>query len=92
MRLHGAIFSLLSATPTFAISYWGYKTKGILNMLNLADYLADIEGLSSHLIIEKINEINLHYETERTRISNTIKKMNEEAKDTINLLNDYLKK
>jgi colanic acid/amylovoran biosynthesis protein len=47
-RLHSVILSLVAGTPAFAVSYFGPKTQGVMQMLgmdqywvNLADFTAD---------------------------------------------------
>lgn len=50
-RFHSVILSLAAGTPSLAISYYGYKTKGIMEMMELEDYVFDIYNIEN---IEKV--------------------------------------
>lgn len=58
-RFHSVILSLASETPALAISYHGYKTKGIMAMMGLGEYVLDIYNLpeTSETLTNFINEI-----------------------------------
>lgn len=45
-RFHSVILALASLTPAIAISYHGFKTQGIMRMLDLSDHVLDIGELS----------------------------------------------
>lgn len=51
-RMHSNIFSLSSNVPTIAISYEP-KTTGIMKMLNLSQYVCEINNISSKEIVAK---------------------------------------
>ncbi len=44
-RFHSVILALAAGTPSLAISYYGFKTKGIMEMLGLGKYVLDIYNL-----------------------------------------------
>lgn len=46
-RMHSNIFALSQSVPTLAIGYL-HKTRGIMEMLNLEQWVLDINSLSSH--------------------------------------------
>ena len=55
-RLHSVIFSLIGGAPALAIGYT-HKSLGIMEMLNLEEYVVDINNLSFSESIEKIEDI-----------------------------------
>lgn len=56
-RFHSVILSLISGTPTFAISYFGPKTFGIMRTLGLEAYTVDINNISSSCIISAVSRL-----------------------------------
>lgn len=53
-RMHSNIFALSTNVPTVAINY-EHKTKGIMNMLELNDYVVDIKDIEPKSFIEMID-------------------------------------
>jgi colanic acid/amylovoran biosynthesis protein len=51
-RMHSNIFSLSNIVPTVAINY-EHKTRGIMNMLELSDYVIEINDITPSELIEK---------------------------------------
>jgi colanic acid/amylovoran biosynthesis protein len=52
-RMHSNIFSLSNQIPTVAINY-EHKTKGIMELLDLNDFVIDINEINPNLLINKI--------------------------------------
>lgn len=46
-RFHSVIFSHIVKIPAVAIAYGGNKTKGIMNLIGLGQYVLDIESVSA---------------------------------------------
>ena len=55
-RMHSNIFATSVGVPTVAIAY-EKKTNGIMHMLDLNDYVVEINNISSDELIFKINKI-----------------------------------
>lgn len=87
-RFHSVIFALNVNTPSIAIAYGGNKAVGIMNDLDLAQYVVPIENPDARRILELVtsvfensSEIEKKIEAyrkvlflERNKILNTIKK------------------
>jgi colanic acid/amylovoran biosynthesis protein len=43
-RFHSVIFALAAGTPAFAVSYFGPKAQGIMDMLGMSELCADTAG------------------------------------------------
>lgn len=61
VRLHAAIFSMISGTPAIAVSYWGSKTRGIFQMLGFDDAFIEKEEMTGRGLIEKLDRIEQDY-------------------------------
>ena len=55
-RMHSNIFALSMKVPTLAISY-EMKTNGIMNMLDLDDYIVSIDSISENELITKFDNL-----------------------------------
>ena len=55
-RFHSCIFSLLEGTPSIAISYV-WKTEGIMQELDLSDWVHSIETVEASTIVAQIDQI-----------------------------------
>jgi len=55
-RMHSNIFALGAGVPTLAIAYQD-KTTGIMNMLDLAGWVVDINKIDGEVLIEKFKEL-----------------------------------
>ncbi|AJY73972.1 polysaccharide pyruvyl transferase family protein [Paenibacillus beijingensis] len=63
-RMHSNIFSLANSVPTVAINY-EHKTKGIMELLELNDYIIDINEITSEKLTEMVDRCWLNRETVR---------------------------
>jgi polysaccharide pyruvyl transferase WcaK-like protein len=72
VRLHSAILAYTMGTPSFAISYFGTKTTGILNYSGLEKYLIVPDNLDLSKVCSTISEIELDYDSERRNILNKV--------------------
>lgn len=53
-RFHSVILALVGGTPTLAVSYFGPKTHGIMQMLDLDDLCLDLATFDAERAIERI--------------------------------------
>ena len=56
-RFHSVIFALITGTPCIAISYFGPKAFGIMQMLGFEKYVLDIKHFKASNLIELLKEI-----------------------------------
>jgi colanic acid/amylovoran biosynthesis protein len=82
-RMHSNIFALSSNIPTVAINY-EHKTKGIMELLKLDDYVLDINDITAEGLIKKTencwNKRDLLKQHLEENISNVIKEAETPAK------------
>lgn len=86
-RFHSVIFALNVGTPSIAIAYGGNKAVGIMNDMNLSQFVLPIENPDARIIMERTDEvfsdnqayvekINVYKDllkTEREKLINAIK-------------------
>ncbi len=58
-RMHSAIFALSVETPTLVIGYL-HKSKGIMKMVGLSDYILDINAVQPMKLIQQFDNLWLH--------------------------------
>ena len=58
-RMHSNIFALSMGVPVIAIGYQ-YKTRGIMQMAGLEDWVTDIQKVTPELLTEKLNALMTH--------------------------------
>ncbi len=56
-RFHSVIFSLNVSTPALAIAYGGNKGKGIMEDLDINQFVIDMDNLSASKLISMFNEL-----------------------------------
>jgi len=73
-RLHSVIFSLIGGAPALAIGYT-HKSLGIMRMLNLEEYVVDINNFTYSESIKKIEDILRNEKEILEKINHKLKKM-----------------
>lgn len=53
-RFHSVIFSLIGNTPAYAISYFGPKTQGIMEMLGMEGYWSNLTEFSAQEVLPRV--------------------------------------
>ncbi|MBI5848256.1 MAG: polysaccharide pyruvyl transferase family protein [Nitrospirae bacterium] len=91
VRLHAAIFSLVAGTPAMAVSYWGFKTKGIFRMLNMQEFVMASGEITTTNLRERLQRIEQNYQRESERITGIISETHERALQTPLLFGHILK-
>lgn len=56
-RLHSSIFSTACRVPTINISYHGTKSRGTFELIDMENYIIDIENINRATLVNKIIEI-----------------------------------
>ena len=82
VRLHAAIFALISGTPAIAVSYWGTKTRGIFQMLGFDDAFVEKEAMSSEVVISKLLDIDQDYHRYCADMSQKVERAYQDAQKT----------
>lgn len=91
-RFHSVIFALLAATPALAISYYGPKSKGIMKMAGLEDFVLDIGNITFEEMSQKFDRLHRERDTVAAFIEKRIEKLRERAAETPSLILDALGK
>ena len=81
-RLHSVILATASGTPSIAIAYL-YKTYGVMPMLNLKNYVIDIDNIQYNDLTKLINELIAHETEYRENILVNVKNQREEIEKII---------
>jgi colanic acid/amylovoran biosynthesis protein len=89
-RFHSVILSLAAGTPALAISYHGYKTKGIMEMLDLGELVFDIDNLEQ-ASLEKVFFDTYHNRADysekiRKRVQEVVLQNHHEIKTMLELI------
>ncbi|MCM3749154.1 polysaccharide pyruvyl transferase family protein [Paenibacillus pasadenensis] len=79
-RMHSNIFSLSSHVPTVAISYEP-KTTGIMKMLDLSEYVCEINTITSKELIDKCDLAWREMNNYRQNLENRIPMMKSKAEE-----------
>ncbi|NOU65216.1 polysaccharide pyruvyl transferase [Paenibacillus sp. LMG 31461] len=77
-RMHSNIFALSNHIPTVAINY-EHKTRGIMEMLGLHDYVVDISDIEPESFIQMIHHCWLNRQELRAKLAKEIPLVVEEA-------------
>lgn len=78
-RMHSNIFALGSLVPTVAINY-EHKTKGIMEMVGLPEYVVDIGDITPEQLMELVQKCWDEREQIRTMLADRIPEVVEQAK------------
>lgn len=81
-RFHSAIFAFLSGVPAITISYQ-YKSRGIMEMLDLDHFCLDIANVDSNEILRLSKEILTHSVELRKSIQNKITRIKRVIEDKL---------
>lgn len=83
-RFHSVILALIAGTPSFAISYFGPKTHGIMRSLDMEDLCADMHDFDAVEALARIDARDPS--TLRPYISERVSAMREELRQTMSTL------
>ena len=88
-RYHSCIFALSMNVPTIPIGY-SHKAPGITKMLGLEDYLVDINTITTHDLISKIDKIGIERDEVKKKLEEKIRVMQAKSMDNVRLAVTYL--
>lgn len=85
-RLHSCILAAVAGTPIIAIKYQGYKTQGVMEMLENGKYVHNIYDLIGQELFSHIREINANHKKIRDGIIIKVNSMKNDIEKVINSL------
>jgi colanic acid/amylovoran biosynthesis protein len=77
-RLHSAIFATTMLVPTVFIGYL-HKTQGIVEMLEMEEWILDIREVTEDALLGKIKKLWLHREHIQEKLKRTVPRLQEES-------------
>jgi colanic acid/amylovoran biosynthesis protein len=88
-RYHSCIFALSMNVPTIPIGY-SHKAPGITKMLGLEAYLVDINTITTHELISKVDKIWAERDEVKKKLEEKITVMQARSMDNVRLAVEYL--
>ncbi|HNS49552.1 MAG TPA: polysaccharide pyruvyl transferase family protein [Anaerolineae bacterium] len=89
-RLHSNLFALTEGVPVVAIGYQ-YKTRGILRMLGLEEWMLDIDAVSAETLVPLVRRAWLQREQLRSQLLVTLGELRHQTRQAGSLVaRDYL--
>lgn len=85
-RFHSVIFALLMGIPALAISYFGPKAVGIMNMMGLDEYVIDIGEIDIIRLVEKLDDLMQNRERIATDICERVANLHERSEMTAGVI------
>ena len=89
-RFHSCILAQSMHVPTIAIEYSGHKAIGIMKLLDLEEYVCDINTITTHELISKIDKIWTERDEVKKRLEKNIKVMQAKSMENVRLAVEYL--
>ena len=89
-RFHSCILAQSMHVPTIAIEYDGHKALGIMRLLDLEEYVCDINMITTPELTSKIDKIWAERDEVKKRLEKNIKVMQARSMDNVRLAVEYL--
>jgi polysaccharide pyruvyl transferase WcaK-like protein len=89
-RFHSCILAQSMHVPTIAIEYHEHKAVGIMRLLDLEEYVCDINTITTHELTSKIDKIWAERDEVKKRLEKNIKVMQARSVDNVRLAVEYL--
>ena len=89
-RFHSCILAQSMHVPTIAIEYEGHKALGIMRLLDLEEYVCDINTITKHELISKIDKIWAERDEVKKKLEKNIKVMQAKSMENVDLAIEYL--
>ncbi|MBA7560547.1 hypothetical protein ES708_02173 [subsurface metagenome] len=89
-RFHSCILAQSMNVPTIAIEYDGHKALGIMRLLELEDYVCDINTIVTHELISKIDKIWVERDEVKKKLEKNVRVMQAKSMDNVRLAVEYL--
>jgi colanic acid/amylovoran biosynthesis protein len=88
-RFHSCIFALSMNVPTIAIGYT-HKASGIMKMLDLEEYVCDINTITTYDLTSKIDMIWADRDAVKKKLEENIRVMQAKSLENVRLAVEYL--
>lgn len=89
-RMHSNIFALGAGVPVVAIAYMP-KTHGIMQQLELSEYVLDIDTLTYEDLMQKFSLLNRNYDQVRKKVIQNVNGIQEKARLNAMITKELLK-
>lgn len=89
-RFHSCILAQSMHVPTIAIEYDGHKALGIMRLLDLEEYVCDINTITTQELTSKIDKIWAERDDVKKRLEKNIKVMQAKSLENVRLAVEYL--
>jgi colanic acid/amylovoran biosynthesis protein len=89
-RFHSCILAQSMHVPTIAIEYSGHKALGIMRLLDLEEYVCDINTITTDELTSKIDKIWAERDEVKKKLEKNIKVMQAKSRDNVRLAVEYL--
>ena len=89
-RFHSCILAQSMHVPTIAIEYDGHKALGIMRLLDLEEYVCDINTITTHELTSKIDKIWAEKDEVKKKLETNIKVMQARSMENVDLAIEYL--
>ena len=89
-RFHSCILAQSMHVPTIAIEYDGHKALGIMRLLDLEEYVCDINTITTPELTSKIDKILAERDEVKKKLEKNIKVMQAKSMENVRLAVEYL--
>lgn len=89
-RFHSCILAQSMHVPTIAIEYHGHKALGIMRLLDLEEYVCDINTITTHELTSKIDKIWAERDKVKKKLETNIRVMQTKSVENVRLAVEYL--
>ncbi|MGB2841624.1 MAG: polysaccharide pyruvyl transferase family protein [Halobacteriota archaeon] len=89
-RFHSCILAQSMHVPTIAIEYDGHKALGIMRLLDLEEYVCDINTITTPELTSKIDKIWAEKDEVKKNLEKNIRIMQAKSMDNVRLAVEYL--
>ena len=89
-RFHSCILAQSMHVPTIAIEYSGHKALGIMRLLDLEEYVCDINTITTQELTSKIDKMWAERDDVKKKLEKNIKVMQAKSLENVRLAVEYL--
>ena len=89
-RFHSCILAQSMHVPTIATEYDGHKALGIMRLLDLEEYVCDINTITTHELTSKIDKIWAERDEVKKKLEKNLKVMQAKSMENVRLAVEYL--
>lgn len=90
MRLHATILALIAGTPCIALSYWGHKTVGIMQSLNMNELAKDLGTVTESELVTLLESIESNYISSLQSVKREVSIVHKKAVNTPEIMKAFI--